>query len=119
MKPILLVEDNDDIRELYGAVLRREGYEVSEAENGKVALDLLNEMHGTPCLVLLDLMMPIMSGPELLKVLHESHRLAALPVVVLSAGGRESDAPTAAKFIRKPVDAHVLLTVVREFCGPS
>jgi CheY-like chemotaxis protein len=119
MKAILLVEDNEDIRELYGAVLRREGYEVREAENGQEALELLHQMHGNPCLVLLDMMMPIMSGPELLKVLHESHRLAALPVVVLSAGGRESDAPAARKFIRKPVDSHVLLAVVREFCGPA
>jgi two-component system response regulator CpxR len=119
MKAVLLVEDNDDIRELYGAVLRREGYEVHEAENGQEALDRLHQMKGNPCLVLLDLMMPIMSGPELLKVLHESHRLAALPVVVLSAGGQESEAPEAKKFIRKPVDSHLLLTVVKEFCGPA
>ncbi|HET6338397.1 MAG TPA: response regulator [Polyangiales bacterium] len=118
MKAILLVEDNDDIRELYGTVLRREGYEVQEAENGQIALERLEQMHGTPCLVLLDMMMPIMSGPELLRVLHESHRLASLPIVVLSAGGTEADAPHAKKFIRKPVDGHVLLTVVREFCGP-
>jgi len=120
MKSILLVEDNDDIRDLYGAVLRVEGYEVYEAENGQVALDLLKHMStDDPCLVLLDLMMPIMSGPELLQALHESHRLASLPVVVFSAGGRESDAPRAKKFIRKPVDRHVLLSVVREFCGPA
>ena len=93
MKAILLVEDNDDIRELYGALLRREGYEVYEAENGQVALEQLHEMHGNPCLVLLDLMMPIMSGPELLKVLHESHRLASLPVVVLSIARARSPSP--------------------------
>jgi CheY-like chemotaxis protein len=117
MKTVLLVEDCDDIRELYGALLRRAGYEVHEAENGKSALDQLHQMRTNPCLVLLDLMMPIMTGVELLKVLDESHRLASMPVVVLSAGGVESDAPQATRFIRKPVKTEVLLTVVREFCG--
>jgi len=93
--------------------------EVHEAENGEVALEILRSMHGEPCLVLLDLMMPVMSGPELLKVLHESHRLAALPVVVLSAGGREQDVPEARRFIKKPVDTKLLMDVVHEFCNPS
>lgn len=119
VKAVVLVEDNEDIRDLYCAVLRREGYEVHEAENGEAALQLLQRMHGDPCLVLLDLMMPIMSGPELLEILHESHRLASLPVVVLSAGGQPSDAPRAQRFIRKPVESQVLVSVVREFCGPA
>jgi CheY-like chemotaxis protein len=118
VKAILLVEDNDDIRELYGGFLRREGYTVYEAENGLEALETMEKLQETPCLVLLDLMMPIMSGPEFLKVLGESDRLALMPIVVLSAGGQPTDAPEAKKFIRKPVDPAVLLTVVREFCDP-
>jgi CheY-like chemotaxis protein len=119
LKTILIVEDTDDIRELYASLLRREGYEVYEAENGEEALRRLEQMAGEPCLVLLDMMMPIMSGTELLQVLHASHRLASLPIVILSAGGQPSDAPDARKFIRKPVDTRVLLTVVREFCGAA
>ncbi|HKP56889.1 MAG TPA: response regulator [Polyangiales bacterium] len=117
MKTILLVEDDPDIRKLVGVVLRKEGYEVIEAEHGEQALEVLGEMRGNPCLVLLDLMMPVMSGPELLKVLHDTHRLAALPVVVLSAGGEPSDAPQAQHFVRKPAAPGVLLALVREFCG--
>jgi CheY-like chemotaxis protein len=117
MAPILLVEDNDDLRELYAAILRRAGYTVHEADNGEAALESLEHMPCDPCLVLLDLMMPIMSGPEFLKVLHDRNRLGALTIVVLSAGGRPIDAPQAKKFIRKPVDPSTLLTVVREFCG--
>jgi CheY-like chemotaxis protein len=64
-------------------------------------------------------MMPVMSGTELLTVLDKTHRLAALPVVALSAGGNASDAPQARRFIRKPVDSDVLLALVREFCGPA
>jgi CheY-like chemotaxis protein len=116
MTSILLVDDNDDLRELYGAVLRREGYVVHEAENGQQALTVLERMDSEPCMLLLDLMMPVMSGTDLLKVLHDSGRLAKLPVIVLSAGGRRADVPEAQNFIRKPVDAHVLVALVRELC---
>jgi CheY-like chemotaxis protein len=115
-KQILVVEDNEDTRELYCAILRRNGYSVCEADNGESALEVLRGLPDDPCLVLLDLMMPVMSGPELLKILHQSERLARVPVVVLSAGGKPSDAPGAQKFVRKPVEPTVLLDVVREFC---
>jgi CheY-like chemotaxis protein len=119
MKTILLVEDNADIRELVAELLETEGYVVHQAEDGKAALARLEQMDGEPCLVLQDLMMPIMSGPELLQVLHESHRLASLPVVVMSAGGQPEDAAQARSFIRKPSDPKTLLSLVKEFCGPG
>ena len=121
MRPILLVEDDEDIRDLYGLVLRRNGYTVHEAENGKQALeqlDQLDQLDDPPCLVLLDLMMPVMSGSEFLKVVEDSDRLTELPVIVLSAAGKASDVPGAKRFIRKPVDPDLLLGVVREFCEP-
>lgn len=117
MKTILLVEDDDDIRELVGIVLRNDGYEVYEAENGSDALQKLETMPSLPCLLLLDLMMPVMSGPELLQVLSQRKQLASLPVVVLSAGGQPSNAPTATKFLRKPADPKHLLAAVHEVCG--
>jgi len=115
-KTILVVDDNDDLRELYGATLRRAGFLVSEAENGQQALAVLEHSTVEPCLLLLDLMMPIMNGAELLKVLQDTGRLATMPVVVLSAGGSPSDVPAANRFIRKPVDVGVLLKLVRELC---
>ena len=117
MKSILLVDDNEDIRELYGAILRDAGYEVQEAENGADALSVLQQHR--PALVVLDLMMPVMSGPEFLNVLHGSQSLASLPVIVVTAGGRLADAPRAQRFIRKPVDRDALLAAVREFCGDA
>ncbi|HEU4405059.1 MAG TPA: response regulator [Polyangiaceae bacterium] len=117
MGAILIVEDDDDIRELIAEVLRREGYDVLEAEHGARALEILAEQRTPPCLILLDLMMPIMSGPELIKVLRETDRLASLPVVVVSAGGRPEDAPEARKFVRKPPNLGLLQTLAEEFCG--
>jgi CheY-like chemotaxis protein len=117
MKTIMLVEDDEDIRELVSFVLRKDGFLVYEAENGRDALELLGTMSSPPCLLLLDLMMPVMSGPELLRILDQRNQLASLPVVVLSAGGQPSHAPTAKKFIRKPADAKHLLQAVHELCG--
>jgi CheY-like chemotaxis protein len=116
MTSILLVDDNEDLRELYGLLLRGEGYVVREAENGQQALELLESMDGEPCLLVLDLMMPVMSGADLLKVLRDSDRLAEQPVIVLSAGGRPSDVPEGQLVIRKPVDPRVLISLVRGFC---
>jgi CheY-like chemotaxis protein len=68
-----------------------------------------------PCLVLLDMMMPQMNGADMLRALDEAHRLATLPVVVLSG-----DAPgpgRARQLLRKPVSMDSLLRVVEEYCG--
>jgi len=117
MKTVLIVEDNKDFRDLLGIVLRRDGYDVCEAENGKDALDQLDTMSTSPSLMLLDMMMPVMTGPELLHILSESNRLDALPVVVLSAGGKASQAEGATMFLSKPADPSRVLAVVRELCG--
>lgn len=116
MTSVLLVDDNEDLRQLYGVLLRREGYVVHEAENGQQALAFLEYMEGEPCLLVLDLMMPVMSGSDLLRVLHDTGRLAKQPVIVLSAGGRPSDVPEGQLVIRKPVDPRVLISLVRGFC---
>lgn len=116
-KTILVVEDNEDLREFVSAVLRHNGYAVREAENGRDALDQLEAMRPLPALLLLDLMMPVMSGPELLQALTASGLLPSIPVVVLSAGGHPAHAAGATKFLRKPTDFKVILDVVREICG--
>lgn len=116
MREVLIVEDDVDIREALAENLRDAGYSVREAENGKEALDYLQSDARDPCLVLLDLMMPVMNGAELLQALHQGHRLAALPVVVVSAGGAPSEAQGARRFLRKPPNPELLLALVEEFC---
>ena len=116
MTSVLLVDDNEDLRQLYGVLLRREGYDVHEAENGQQALEYLEYLDGAPCLLVLDLMMPVMSGADLLRVLHDTGRLTKQPVIVLSAGGRPKDVLEGQLVIRKPVDPRVLISLVRGFC---
>ena len=118
MKTVLVVEDNDDLRELFVEALDREGYSAIGAENGAKALDILKGMQHEPCLVLLDMMMPVMDGATFVRTLHESHRLAALPIVLVSA---ESIKPGKVGGVRgvvkKPVEMSVLHALVRDFCG--
>jgi CheY-like chemotaxis protein len=118
MRTILIVEDDDDLRELFAEALRTEQYRVLCACNGREALDMLDEMR--PCLVFLDMMMPVMSGVEVLEALGRSQRLPALPVVVVSAVADRTEARGACRYLQKPIEIDALLAVAREFCpaGP-
>jgi CheY-like chemotaxis protein len=112
---ILVVEDDPDIRELISEVLAQAGYHVVEAGNGQEALDFLHA-HERPCVMLLDLMMPVLSGPELLEIMAEEGGYAQLPVVVVSAVADRGEAPGVAKFLRKPVPSELLRATVAEYC---
>jgi CheY-like chemotaxis protein len=84
--PILVVDDDDDCRALSRARLEKEGFDVVEARDGRDALDyLLSPNAIEPFCVLLDIEMPRMNGPELIRVLRSYLRLAQIPVIVLSA----------------------------------
>src|SRR2546423_8698902 len=81
---ILVVEDDEDIREAIREILVHEGYDVAVARDGQDALDVLAELE-RPCLLLVDLIMPKMDGWDLMKALSKNDRLATIPVVVMSA----------------------------------
>ena len=104
---VLVVDDDEAIREVIAEVLRDEGYEVVCAENGAQALDELRSAH-QPDLMLLDLMMPVMSGWEVLEHLQADDELARIPVVVVSAMA----APGASEHLAKPIDLERLLATV-------
>jgi CheY-like chemotaxis protein len=116
MATILVVEDDPEIRELVAELLRDEGYAVESAANGQEALERLQTPGRLPCVMLLDLMMPVLSGPELLEIMAEDRRLAALPVVVISAMS-DGSVPGVRRFLRKPVSSETLREVVAECCG--
>ena len=110
-RPVLVVEDDPDIRDATAILLEDEGYQVEQAENGQRALELLAR-GPTPCLVLLDLMMPVMDGHEFLERLRAlGPPNAALPVVVMTAAHNPS-VPEARQVIRKPYSVDALLEAV-------
>ena len=115
---VMVVEDDTDIRECVQLLLEEEGYEVVTAANGAEAETLLADLgeKGSPCLMLLDLMMPVMSGWELLEHLRRDGKLAdGLRVVVLSAA--PSNVPSGpVACMSKPVALDKLLAAVRQYC---
>lgn len=119
MPTILIIEDDSEIRGITAVLLRREGYIVEEARSGDEAITYLRRSDRDPCLILIDLMMPILGDWDVVDILREEDRILALPVVVLSAA-RPDDAPSGvAGFVRKPIDFDLLLGLVRRYCGPA
>ncbi len=107
---ILLVEDDKNIRELFRELLESEGFVVDTCVNGHDAVAFLDH-HQDPCLILLDMMMPIMNGREFMKEFTKRPHaiaIAPIPVVLVSA--------SANGFLKKPFDIDVLLAIVRTYC---
>lgn len=113
---ILVVEDNEDLRDILCELLRRQGYAVVQAAQGREALDYLRA-NPAPALILLDLMMPVMNGREFRAAQRADPALAGIPTVVLSAldeRQQRRDGEGAARYLCKPVDFNLLLRAVRE-----
>jgi CheY-like chemotaxis protein len=112
--PILVVEDEPSLQVIISHFLKRAGYTVVAAHNGKEALRVLRA-GVEPCLILLDLMMPIMDGVEFMSLRREDPRLSQLPVVLCSAAPNlEAKAAQlgAVAHIQKPFSFKSLLDVV-------
>lgn len=115
---VLIVEDDLDTREMLGRFLELEGYTVETAENGKRALERLGSGVGA-CVILLDLMMPVMDGWQFRQEQIRDASLADIPVIVVSAAGRERlEKIHANAYLSKPVDLDELLGCVTQFCRP-
>jgi CheY-like chemotaxis protein len=114
--PILIVEDDADLREMMAQILTLEGFRVETVANGREALDYLQQ-GDFPDLILLDLMMPVMDGWEFRRRQQAHPDFAAVPVVVLSAldPSRVADLGGPA-FLKKPLDFDLLLDLVRRYC---
>lgn len=111
---ILLVEDDFDVREALVETLRDRGYEVQAAGDGEQALKVLRGGL-RPGLILLDLMMPRMSGSEFRMIQRTDPDLSSYPVVLLSADGRMEEKAQTLKVdgaIRKPIDLDELFAVI-------
>jgi CheY-like chemotaxis protein len=116
---VLVVEDDEDIRADLTAILRVKGFTVDEAANGKEALARMH--NGTsPCVIVLDLMMPVMNGWELRQMMRQDAQLADIPVIVVSGKGRiapeEERVLAPAAVLVKPFELTELLALVARFC---
>ena len=112
----MVVEDDEQARRLLSQILEFEGFSVVGFANGAEALRYL-EKSEPPCLIILDLRMPVMDGSEFRAAMLRDPRLAKIPAVVVTAfdpsAAREL---SALRVFKKPVDVEALLGVVRENC---
>lgn len=114
---LLLVEDDADLREALREALETSGYEVECAQNGREALDYL-ERSEPPCVVILDLMMPVMNGWEFREAQSRNEKIAHIPIVILTAGDRadlKAQSLRADDYLRKPIQFETLLRVVERY----
>jgi DNA-binding response OmpR family regulator len=111
---VLIVEDSDEMRELYAFVLARAGFDVVEAGDGEAALRLLDEAR--PDVLVTDIRTPGLNGLDLIHCVRGTEEWADLPVVAISGGGDEWLAEAAAQgatlTLRKPLEPNRLLATV-------
>ena len=118
---ILVIEDDFDIREGLLDFLQDHGYQPVGAIHGQEALHKLGGADLRPCLIILDLMMPVMDGRMFREQQLQRPGLSEIPVLIISAA---KDAERTAKelctgHLTKPVNLKVLLQVVRQHCAPD
>ncbi len=104
---VLIVEDDHDIRECISELLATQGFQVHQASDGREGLELLESTR--PGVVVLDLMMPVMTGWEFLEEQKRRPTVARVPVVVVTAS---DSTPDVACILRKPLDIEELFEAV-------
>lgn len=110
---LLVVEDESDARENMRELLEYEGYEVLVATNGQEAIELLDALGSRPCVVLLDLFMPVMSGWQFVEALRNDARRANVRIVITTSAPEQ--APLGFPVIEKPLDADRLLAAIKRY----
>ena len=117
---VLIVDDDPAIRGSLAEALTSEGYDVEVAANGKLALDLLRSgVIPRPRVAVIDLIMPVMNGADLVAALRADRRLSAIPVVMVTGAPPDTEArlkPAGVRSIRKPFGIAQMVGLVRLSC---
>lgn len=117
MKQIFIVEDSKDYQFLLETILVEEGYSVECASNGLEALDKLRARPNNPCMIFLDIMMPVMDGFQFREQQKNDPQLANIPIVVMTAhADLLAKQIEAREIIRKPSDIQVFLKAAQAYC---
>lgn len=122
--PVLIVDDDTDLREALAEALVEAGYAVTVASNGREGLDRLKSKdHPLPCVVLLDLLMPVMNGWEFCAAVKCDPTMAQIPIVGMSgAVSRDPASPyfiAVDDFVAKPINMTDLLAKLRTYQAGS
>ena|SRR5688572_6784974 len=121
MRTVLVIEDDADMREIERTMLDQAGFRVVLASNGKEGLRLLAKQR--PCVIVLDLMMPVMDGLTFLAERKKLGLARGVPVVCVTAGGHEMQKHAltlgARECLHKPTDFDELCDRIHHYCTPS
>jgi CheY-like chemotaxis protein len=120
-KSVLIVDDNQYMREIYSSILRSSGYEIVEAENGADAIE--KAASAQPHVILLDLVLPDINGIDVARSIKRNQRSAHIPIIGCSAFsfGEEREDSLAAgmvDYLRKPISSKVLKAKIEKFILP-
>jgi two-component system chemotaxis response regulator CheY len=118
-KNVMIVDDDNDIRDAISQILEYEGYNVLQASNGQEGIERLRQQD-RPSLILLDLMMPVMNGWQFQSELQNQPDLSKIPVIILSADGniqQKSEGIGVAGYLKKPIQLDTLLDTVKRYCN--
>ncbi len=116
---VFVVDDDPDIREAMIEILEERGHQATGAANGNDALVQLRASSEPPCLILLDLMMPVMDGREFREQQMRDPVLSPIPVIVISAFRdleETAQQMKVAAHVKKPVSLHDLVQLVERYC---
>ena len=115
----MVVEDDRAIRNILVELLEDNNYQAVGAANGQIAIDTLRAAHAKPCLILLDVMMPVMDGWEFRDIQRQDPALSTVPVIVFTAHASIKDVTRRMgvdTVLRKPVDLDDVMSVVHKYC---
>jgi CheY-like chemotaxis protein len=120
-KSVLIVDDNEYLREIFSSILRFSGYEIVEAESGAEAIE--KAAAAKPHLILLDLALPDMNGIDVARSIKRNQRSAHIPIIVCSAfstGEEKEDSLSAGvvDYLQKPISSQVLKAKIEKFILP-
>ena len=120
MKKILVIDDENNIREILAEFFTLQGFDVKTAENGKEGLNIFNEFH--PDVALVDLLMPVMNGFETIKHIKSKETTKYIPIIMITARGQVSTEQEVLElgadyFLNKPFNPNDLLENVQRILG--
>ncbi|MFP5384490.1 MAG: response regulator [Bacteriovoracia bacterium] len=124
MKPIVVIDDDADVRDVFIFALENEGHRIISYENGRIAYDALTKMtqEELPCLIIVDYLMPEMNGAVFIQKIKSEHAdtLGKIPIAITSAMGSFDpilqETPEVVQ-LHKPIELDELLQVVKRLCA--
>lgn len=117
MALVLVVEDEDVLREMLAELVEESGHRPLTAANGREALAVLHDANETPGLVISDVMMPQMNGINFAQALRADPRFEHVPLILMSAGVLGAIDNVANRFVSKPFDIEAIENLIAQYVG--